>query len=305
VPRRAFRLAYDGRPFHGFQRQPDVPTVEGRLLAGLADLDLVDDGTAGDEGPAVDAHEGGSEADARRPATRPTPSGYAAAGRTDAGVSALAQTVAFDCPDWCTPRAINAALPGSIRAWAAADAPAGFHATHDAVERTYAYHLHAPVDGVDDDRARAVARRLSGEHDLADLTPDEEGTVRDLDVSVARDGSFLVVTVSAGGFARQLVRRLVGLLRAVATGEAPLAKVDRVLGPEPVTGPEGVAPAPPTPLVLTDVRYPGLSFRVDEAAAASAREAFAERRVDALVAARVTGAVVDGAGHAGASGDER
>ena len=44
-----------------------------------------------------------------------------AAGRTDAGVSALAQTVAFDAPEWLTPRALNAELPAEIRAWASAD----------------------------------------------------------------------------------------------------------------------------------------------------------------------------------------
>ncbi|MFC6736077.1 tRNA pseudouridine(38-40) synthase TruA, partial [Halolamina salina] len=41
---RAFRLAYDGREFYGFQRQPNVPTVEGRLLATLAEAGIVDDG---------------------------------------------------------------------------------------------------------------------------------------------------------------------------------------------------------------------------------------------------------------------
>jgi tRNA pseudouridine38-40 synthase len=279
VPRRAFRLAYDGRPYHGFQRQPDVPTVEGRLLAALADLGLVD---GADGGP-----------------TAPTPPGYAAAGRTDAGVSALAQTVAFDCPGWCRPRALNGELPGGIRAWASADAPPDLHATHDARSRTYVYHLHAPAGTVDDDLARAAARDLSGEHDFANLTTDEAGTVRDLRVDIAREGAFLVVRVRAGGFARQLVRRLASLLRAVASGAAPRSKIERVLGPEPVVGPAGVAPAPPTPLVLVDVAYPDLSFAVDDAAAASTRAAFGERRVEGLVAARVAGRVEAGIGDDG------
>jgi acetyltransferase len=65
MPKRAFRVAYDGRPFHGFQRQPDVPTVEDTLFDALRAADLL-------------------AADANRP------SGYAAAGRTDAGASAAA-----------------------------------------------------------------------------------------------------------------------------------------------------------------------------------------------------------------------
>ena len=106
---RAYRVAYDGRPFHGFQRQPDVSTVADALLDALRDLGVAFDGDV--------------------------PPGYAAAGRTDAGVSALAQTVAFEAPAWLSPAAFNSELPASVRAWAAADAPEGFHATHDAVER--------------------------------------------------------------------------------------------------------------------------------------------------------------------------
>ncbi|KPN30077.1 tRNA pseudouridine synthase A [Halolamina pelagica] len=169
---RAFRLAYDGRAFYGFQRQPDVPTVEGALLETLAAGGVLDDGE--------------------------TPPGYAAAGRTDAGVSAVAQTVAFEAPDWCTPAALNGRLPGSIRAWAAADVPQGFHATHDASRRTYTYQLHAP--DADDAAAVEAANRLAGEHDFHNLTSDESGTVRDVTVGVERDGEFLVVTVGAGGF---------------------------------------------------------------------------------------------------------
>lgn len=264
---RAFRLAYDGRPYFGFQRQPDVPTVEGTLFDALRDLSVLDAG-----------------------ADRPP--GYAAAGRTDAGVSAAAQTVAFGCPEWCTPRAINSELPGAVRAWASADVPGTFHATHDARRRTYTYHLYAPPATVDDERARAALSHLAGEHDFHNFTPDDAGTVRTLDCSLARDGDFLVLRVAAGGFVRELVRRLVSLVHAVAAGEADLEAVERALGPASLEGPEGIPPAPPTPLVLTGVAYPGVAFTADDAAVASARTAFEDRRVDALRAARAVGGVL-------------
>ena len=268
---RAFRVTYDGRPYHGFQRQPDVPTVEGTLFDALRELGAFD----GDKPP-----------------------GYAAAGRTDAGASALAQTVAFDAPDWLSPAALNSRLPGDVRAWAAAAAPADFHATHDAARRAYVYFLYAPAAEVNDDDARTALTRLAGAdgeaRDYHNLTPDESGTVRDLSGALERDGDFLAVRVEAGGFARQLVRRLVSLVRAVGRGDAQLAKVDRVLDSEPMNGPEGVPPAPPTPLVLVDVSYPDLSFSVDAAAAESARAVFEERRVDGLVAARVAGRIRSG-----------
>jgi tRNA pseudouridine38-40 synthase len=266
---RAYRVAYDGRRFHGFQRQPDVPTVSDTLLAALRDLDVLGGGT--------DA-----------------PPGYAAAGRTDAGVSAIAQTVAFDAPDWLTPRAFDSELPPDVRVWAAADAPPAFHATHDATSREYDYHLHAPTGSVDDERATAALDALRGEHDFHNLTPDADGTVRDLDGAIRRDGDYLVVRVRASGFARQLVRRLVALVDEIARGERDLGAVDRVLAPEPLPGPAGVPAAPAEPLVLTDVTYPDLAFERDPEAAASAREIFRERRVRHATRARVAEDLIAG-----------
>jgi tRNA pseudouridine38-40 synthase len=269
----AYRIAYDGRPYHGFQRQPDVPTVEGVLLDALRSLGVVE----GSDG---------------------TPAGYAAAGRTDRGVSAAAQTVAFEAPDWCTPAALNGALPAPVRAWARAPVPSDFHATHDAARRTYAYHLHAPPGRTDDAAVRAAVDRLAGAHDFHNLTPDGNGTERDLSLAVKRDGPFLVVRAEAGGFPRQLVRRLVGLLDEAGRASEPAAveRVERVLGATPLDGPAGVAPAAPEPLVLADVAYPDLSFATDADAAATARGVLDDRRVAALGAARALGTVLDGVG---------
>jgi len=268
MPRRAFRIAYDGRPYHGFQRQPAVSTVEDAILDALAELGVCERDTI--------------------------PGGYAAAGRTDAGVSALAQTVAFDAPAWCSPAALNAELPADVRAWASADSPAEFHATHDAVERTYRYYLYAP--DADRHRARLALDALRGKHDFHNLTPDDDGTVRRLRGTVERDGDRLVVTLSAGGFARQLVRRVVSVVSAVARGNADPDRVEQVLAAEPLDGPEGVAPAPASPLVLADVTYPGLEFAVDDDAAASARAVFDERFVAATATAAVSAAIRDGIG---------
>ncbi|ACM57250.1 tRNA pseudouridine(38-40) synthase TruA [Halorubrum lacusprofundi] len=277
---RAFRVAYDGREYAGFQRQPHATTVEGTLLRALAKHGILDRG----DGP-----------------THATPPGYAAAGRTDAGVSAVAQTVAFEAPDWLTPRAFNGHLPGSVRVWAAADVPAGFHATHDAVRRTYRYHLYAPArveetdhdHAVDDGRVRDALARLSGEQDFHNLTSDETGTVRDLTTTATREGDILVVEVSAGGFPRALVRRLVAAVRAVGRGTADPSLIDRLLASEPISGEFGIGPAPPEPLVLWDVSYEGVAFEVDPEAAESARVAFGERYRDARHAAAATGAIRD------------
>lgn len=287
---RAYRIAYDGRPFYGFQRQPAVPTVEGALLSALDSLDVVEDP---DE----------------------TPPGYAAAGRTDRGVSAVAQTVALGGPDWLSPRALNGELPADVRAWAAADAPEGFHATRDAAWRAYAYHLHAP--GADVDAARQLLARLEGTHDFHNLTAVSDRSVDTtrtvLGTDVTRDGEFLVVRVRSEGFLHEMVRRIVTLLSwTLDVGESsgpdgdPAGPardhlpdrdppdVDRVLSAEELSGPEGIGPAPPEPLVLTGVGYPDLDFEVDERARESLRDVFGTRRVEAAARAQVMGTVLDG-----------
>ena len=263
---RAYRLAYDGTSYRGFQRQPHGETVEDTLLDALRALD-------------VHAGEG-------------VPSGYAAAGRTDAGVSALCQTVAFEAPDWLTPRALNGELPPDVRAWASADVPGGFHATHDARIRTYTYYLHAPE--ADGRLARVVADRLSGEHDFHNLTSDDDGTVRHLRASATREGSFLICYFRAGGFPRGFVRRAMRLVETVVNGERTVEFVDRVLAADPLAGTDGVGAAPPEPLVLLSVTYPRTRFAVDERAAASAREAFGSRRATASARARAMDLLADG-----------
>jgi tRNA pseudouridine38-40 synthase len=256
---RAFRLAYDGTDYRGYQRQPHGETVENELFRALARLGV----TATPETP---------------------PDEYSAAGRTDAGVSAVQQTVAFDAPDWLTPAAFNGELPAAVRAWASADVEDGFHAQYDATRRVYQYHLHAPE--ADDDRANAVCDRLSGAHDFHNLTPDATGTERDLSASVTRDGAYLVCEFTSDGFPREFVRRAVGLLAAVAAGDRPLDDCDRVLADEPLQGPDGVAPVAPDPLLLRRVDY-DTAFEVDDAAAASAWTVFEERRIGRQTGARV------------------
>jgi tRNA pseudouridine38-40 synthase len=278
---RAFRLAYDGRPYSGFQRQPDVPTVEDALFDALGELGVLDSGERCSPGNRT---QGDDDA----------PPGYAAAGRTDAGVSALSQTVAFEAPEWLTPAALNGTLPGPVRAWASADVPDDFHATHDAARRVYRYHLYAP--DLDDERVREALEALAGERDFHNLTTDDEGTARALETGYVRDGDFLVLTFAAGGFVRHMVRRIVALVQAVGSGASGFDRIERVLGDEPLDGGAGVPTAPATPLVLAAVPYPGVSFDPDPDAVASAREVFGDRRVEALTAARVVGDLCDGIG---------
>ncbi len=266
---RAYRVAYDGRAFYGFQRQPEHPTVEQAIFDGLSEAGL-----------------DGSD----------PPAGYAAAGRTDAGVSAVAQTIAFEAPEWLSPRAFTAHLPDAIQVWASTTVPAGFHATHDANWRAYTYIRHLPDP--DRDRIAAIEARLSGEHDFHNLAAESTGTVRDISVSSTQNGDFRHVRVRAGGFPRQLVRRLVSLYDRVHDGTDSLDFIDRALQQEPLPGPDGIQPAPAEPLVLTGVGY-DRSFEVDEEATATARETFEAWTRTARTRAAVTKQLDRGLGNSG------
>ena len=112
-------LAYDGTDYHGFQRQSIErgPTIQGTFEDALKTI-----GQAGS---------------------------VTGAGRTDAGVHASGQVVAFDV-EWRhslddLQRALNAVLPDSIVALELEQAADEFHPRYDAVSREYRYSLYQAV----------------------------------------------------------------------------------------------------------------------------------------------------------------
>jgi len=114
MPRWKLTLAYDGTPYNGWQVQPNLPTVQGTL----------------------------AEAVHRITGESVLPQG---SGRTDAGVHALAQVASFalnaPIPPTNFHRALNRALPPSIRVLSAEHAPETFHARHSALRKTYEYRI--------------------------------------------------------------------------------------------------------------------------------------------------------------------
>jgi tRNA pseudouridine38-40 synthase len=114
MPHWSLTLAYDGTTFHGWQVQPNLRTVQGTLAATLHHI----------TGETV------------------LPQG---SGRTDTGVHALGQVASFSLAANIPPanllRALNRALPPSIRVLRAEHAPPEFHARHSAVRKTYEYRI--------------------------------------------------------------------------------------------------------------------------------------------------------------------
>ena len=208
----ALGLSYNGRDFAGWQSQPGGNTVQDRLEQALSIV-----------------------ADA--------PVRVVAAGRTDAGVHALAQVVHFDTgaqrEEQAWVRGGNANLPGSIAVQWARRVPDDFHARFSAHSRSYRYVLHDhPVrpsihDGLvgwfhqplDVPAMQFAAQSLIGEHDFSAFRAAEcqaRTPVRVLEsLTVQRHAGHVVFGLTANAFLHHMVRNIVGCLVYVGCGRQP------------------------------------------------------------------------------------
>lgn len=213
-------LRYDGSAYFGWQRQPDMPTVQARVEQAVESV----------TGAATDVH---------------------ASGRTDAGVHALAQVANFHTDTRLAPpdlqRALNANLPADIAVCQAEDVAEEFHARFSARRKTYFYQLHvgrlrdpfrvrhslALPTTPDLDRMRQAARQLIGRHDFRSFATAghlKEDTVRELHaLRVVRVRGGLRVFATANGFLQHMVRTLVGGLVRVGSGRDEPERMAEIL----------------------------------------------------------------------------
>lgn len=240
----ALTVAYDGTDWAGMQWQPTAPTIQGALEAALA---------------TVLQHK----------------LRIVAAGRTDAGVHALAQVISLQTPNPIpverVPRALNLLLPVSIRVRRAVERPSGFHARKSAFYRRYWYRLQVtrqpdPLRGrfswqfdreLDLPAMQAALARLEGRHDFASFCQGGEtkGTIRTVrHARVTAQGRDIVIDVQADAFVHRMVRLLVSNVVAVGVGERPVNWLEELLHLRDryLAGKS----APPNGLMLMRIGYP-------------------------------------------------
>lgn len=219
-------VAYDGRSFAGFAPQPGQRTIAGELLAAVRTLD-----------PSVQEMRGAS--------------------RTDAGVHARGQKVAFDAERAIPPRGwvlgVTRSLPPEIAVRRASVVPVGFTPRFEAAGKLYRYTL--LLDVVRDPflegrvwrlgdlsapgaigRAREEAKSAVGTHDFAafrssaDERPSTIRTLRAVDViEDAGDPRLVHVEVRGDAFMHNMVRILVGTLVDVARDRLPEGAIARAI----------------------------------------------------------------------------
>ncbi|MDZ7704339.1 MAG: tRNA pseudouridine(38-40) synthase TruA [Trueperaceae bacterium] len=205
-------LEYDGSGFYGWQVQAATGerTVQSVVEAALADI----------------------------PGARPK---VRAAGRTDAGVHALAMAAHYDSddqiPDARIARAINARLPADVRVLHAEVVAPDFEAQYHCRYRRYLYRLRLIRDdpsgtALDRNRVLHLSQRLDvpamqraasafvGRHDFAALaTQETRSTEREVyRCHFTQHGHDLTLEIVADGFLRNMVRAVVGTLLWVGEG---------------------------------------------------------------------------------------
>ncbi|MDQ7026966.1 MAG: tRNA pseudouridine(38-40) synthase TruA [Anaerolineae bacterium] len=240
-------LAYDGTAYYGYQIQPNVPTIQGKLEQALLKILSV-------------------------------PTTVWAAGRTDTGVHATGQVIAFDAEwkhdDVALLRAINAKLPDDI-ALQTITQQANFHPRFDALSRTYRYqvavvHVRQPLlarrawqwhGDLDYLAIQHAAQIVSGKHDFAAFgkPPQGDNTVREIfrsawHIEQLSVGKMFIYEVEATAYLHHMVRRLVGTQIAVGRGQLSVAEFEALLHSADLSQNKWIAP--PQGLTLVQVSYP-------------------------------------------------
>jgi tRNA pseudouridine38-40 synthase len=216
---RRFRatVEYDGTEFFGFQAQPDARTVQGELEAALARL------SGGIRQPVMGA------------------------GRTDAGVHATGQVIAFTYPGSLSVEALHEALNGTLPPDVAISglrrAPAGFNPRYAARYREYRYSIwngpRSPLrertalwvrHDLDVAAMAQAATAFEGRHDFSAFGGADPQPVRTVHrLRVRRQGSTVTIDVRADAFLRGMVRRIVAALLEVGRGQLEASAVAGLL----------------------------------------------------------------------------
>jgi tRNA pseudouridine38-40 synthase len=215
-------LEYDGTKFSGWQEQINARTVMGELRKAIEEFLRIEVDLQG-------------------------------AGRTDAGVHALAQVAHLRAATRQKVvveqmmRAVNERLPAEIAVLEIEEVSARFHARHDAVLRSYVYqistrknafakrHVWWIKDKLDPDAMSRAAKLLVGRHDFTcfrapDPSKPGESTivvVESAEIEVNED--LILFRIEASHFLWRMVRRITGVLVKLGLGEITMEDFERLL----------------------------------------------------------------------------
>ncbi len=257
MPNLKLTIAFDGTHFSGWQKQLNAPTIQGDLEKVL-----------------------------RRITNAPVT--LHGAGRTDAGVHALAMVASFETDSHISLadllRGANATLPSAIRILKIENAAPDFHARFSTTSKTYIYtietgkiqspitrlyRVHIPQK-LSTDAMQQCLRIISGTHDFASFEASGSrdksittgrGSVRTIQKAILQtsDSNELQFVFSGDGFLRHMVRNLVGSILEVGKGRKTIEEFKTILASKD----RSIAPAtaPAHGLLLKKVHYKKVTIK--------------------------------------------
>jgi tRNA pseudouridine38-40 synthase len=223
----ALKFAYDGSKFYGYARQPQLRTVEGELIKGLIKRGIIED---------------------------PNESRFRSASRTDKGVSALCNVVAFDTN--YSKLSILEKLSNEftdILVYAIKDVNHDFNPRY-AKYRQYRYNL--KITNHDISKIITVSSCFTGQHDFTNFARVEEfrDPVRTIDNIIFNlQNNFLMIDIYAQTFLWNQVRRIISALENVGLGKLEEDKIFEALNNPGKVFDFGVSTA--DSLILKDIVY--------------------------------------------------
>ena len=247
-------IAFDGRPYHGWQVQRNAVTVQSVLQDALESV-------LGE---------------------RPPVKGCS---RTDAGVHArmfcLSLVTGSDIPAEALVPALNGRLPESVAALSCREVPMDFHARYDVVAKQYRYMIHnsrvrdpflsgrawrvtCPLCA---DEMNREGQALIGSHDFTSFCASGgkvmESHVRTVSgFEVIRQGDMIDVYITSNGFLYNMVRIITGTLVDIQRGVIPRGSLPAIMAAKN-RGAAGMT-APPEGLYLNEVIYSKCESRVEK-----------------------------------------
>lgn len=244
MPRYKLIVEYDGRPFHGWQRQKDGPSVQAALEKAVLDF----------AGETVTIQ---------------------GAGRTDAGVHATGQVAHLDLEKDVSLESLQNAInyhlrPKPVAVIRAAKVSDDFHARFSATGRHYLYRIinrRAPLvleagrawnlpGMIEAEIMHEAAQRLIGKHDFTSFRSaacQAKSPVKTLDrVTVLRKGEEIRITVAARSYLHHQVRNIVGTLKMIGENKWPIDQIEKILDAKNRAAAGPTAPADGLYLIKVD-----------------------------------------------------
>ncbi|MBO5151170.1 MAG: tRNA pseudouridine(38-40) synthase TruA [Methanobrevibacter sp.] len=265
MKRTALKIGYIGTNFHGFQRQPDLRTVEEELIYHLRKLGYIDDLKK---------------------------SRFRIAGRTDAGVHSLGNVISFQSEKEVQVNEINNSLPDDIQILAKAPVRYAFKPRY-AQMRQYRYLLFQDLDM---DKLNDVAQIFKGTHNFTNFTKRyQKTTIRTIDdIKISKVDlddyhkrqfpnlhdtlSPIFVDIYGESFLWNMVRKMMRVFVDVALDKMSLDDVCKLLNPPENSPRASIKVMEPDYLILMDIQYDGIKFKYDDYAC----ERFKRDLVDSL-----------------------